>query len=73
MELRNGQINAFASCASCSRRADQCTLCDDPSERGMNFLNYHVLDNWLCISMCEAQLDMFNLYAPFLDEQLLTF
>lgn len=60
---KEGQINAHGS----------AILCDGPKERGMNFLNYHVLDNWLCISMCEAQLDVFNLYAPFLDEQLLMF
>lgn len=58
-----GQINVHGS----------AILCDGPKKRGINFLNYHVLDNWLCISMCAAQLDMFNLYAPFLDEQILMF
>jgi len=45
-----------------------------PPEKGHKFsLDYHVLHNWLCISMPVAQLDMFNLWAPFLNEQLLIF
>lgn len=59
-----GQMNAHGS----------AILYGDPQKRAINFsLYYHVLHNWVCISMCVAQLDTFNLYAPFLDEQLLMF
>lgn len=76
---KTGQLKAFSSHASCSRkRADECTWVSYsvwwPPEKGHKFsLDYHVLSSWLCISMCVAQLDIFNLCAPSLDEQLLMF